>query len=110
VGALGGCDLPFESDGESEGLEALRAARATADAARYLVAVDTDGFDREGNRLTQRLEFAPRLTRIWQKGRVVLWERLAPRGASRERDVSYSLRHGRGCYDRHPGESSSAPG
>jgi hypothetical protein len=104
VGALGGCDLPHQTDGESEGLEALRAARAEADAARYLVAVDTGGFDREGNRLGQRLEFAPRVTRISQNGRVVGWERLAPGGAGRERDVLYSLRHGRSCYDRHSGE------
>jgi hypothetical protein len=104
VVALGGCDLPLESDGEAEGLEALRAARSEADAARYLVAVDRLGFDSEGNRLSQRLEFAPRLTRISQNGRVVLWQRLAPGGARRERDVSYSLRHGRGCYDRHSGE------
>jgi hypothetical protein len=104
VVALGGCDPPLESDGAAEGLEALRAARAEADAARYLVAVDMLGFDSEGKRLSQRLEFAPRLTRITQNGRVVLWQRLAPGGARRERDVSYSLRHGRGCYDRHSGE------
>jgi hypothetical protein len=101
VGALGGCDLPPGSNEESEGLEALQAARDKADAARYVVAVDTACCDRDGNRLSQRLQFAPRLTRIWQNGRVVGWQRLAPAGAGREREVSYSLRHGRGCYDRH---------
>lgn len=101
VGALGGCELPLGSNQESEGLEALQAAREKADAARYLVALDSACCDRDGNRLSQRLEFAPRLTRISQNGRVVGWERLAPRGAPREREVSYSLRHGRGCYDRH---------
>ena len=101
VGALGGCDLPGGSNEESEGLEALHAAREKVDAARYLVALDTACCDRDGNRLSQRLQFAPRLTQIWQNGRVVLWERHEPDGARRERDVSYSLRHGRGCYDRH---------
>jgi hypothetical protein len=101
VGSIGGCDLPLGSNEESEGLEALQAAREKADAARYLVALDTACCDRDGNRLGQRLQFAPRLTQIWQNGRIVLWERLAPGGASKERDVSYSLRHGRGCYDRH---------
>jgi hypothetical protein len=101
VGALGGCDLPPGSNEESEGLEALQAARDKADAARYVVAVDTACCDRDGNRLSQRLQFAPRLTRSWQNGRVVGWQRLAPAGAGREREVSYSLRHGRGCYDRH---------
>jgi hypothetical protein len=101
VGALGGCDLPLGSNEESEGLEALQAAREKADAARYLVALDTACCDRDGNRVSQRLEFAPRLTRISQNGRVAGWQRLAPGGAPREREVSYSLRHGRGCYDRH---------
>jgi hypothetical protein len=101
VGALGGCDLPPGSNEESEGLEALQAAREKADAARYLVALDTACCDRGGNRLSQRLQFAPRLTQIWQNGRVVLWQRLAPGAARQERDVSYSLRHGLGCYDRH---------
>jgi hypothetical protein len=101
VGALGGCDLPPGSNEDSEGLEALRAAREQGDATRYLVALDTACCDRDGNRLSQRLQFAPRLTQIRQNGRVVLWQRLAPAGARRERDVSYSLRQGRGCYDRH---------
>jgi hypothetical protein len=101
VGALGGCDLPAGSNEESEGLEALQAAREQADAARYLVALDTACCDRDGNRLSQRLQFGPRMTQIWQNGRVVGWQRLAPGAARRERDVSYSLRHGRGCYDRH---------
>jgi hypothetical protein len=101
VGALGGCDLSSGSNDEAEGLEALQAAREKADAARYLVALDTACCDRDGNRLSQRLQFAPRLTRIWQNGRVVRWQRFAPAGARQERDVSYSLRHGRGCYDRH---------
>jgi hypothetical protein len=101
VGALGGCDLPLVANEESEGLAALQAAREKADAARYLVALDTACCDRDGDRLRQRLQFAPRLTRISQNGRIVLWERLAPGGARQERDVSYSLAHGRGCYDRH---------
>lgn len=104
VGALGGCDLPLGSNEESEGLEALQAAREKADAARYLVALDTACCDRDGNRLSQRLQFAPRLTQVSQNGRVVLWQRLAPGGAHRERDVAYSLRYGRGCYDRHTGQ------
>src|SRR5918992_4120923 len=104
VGALGGCDLPVGSSEDSEGLEALQAAREKADASRYLVALDTACCDRDGHRLRQRLQFAPRLTRISQNGRVVLWQRLAPASARQERDVSYSLRHGRGCYDRHTGE------
>ena len=41
----------------------------------------------------------PRLTQISQNGRVVLWQRLARGGTRRERDVSYSLRRGQGCYD-----------
>ena len=99
VGALGGCDLSLGSNEESEGLEALHAARDKADAARYLVALDTACCDRDGNRLSQRLQFAPRLTKVWQNGRVVLWQRLAPASARQER--AYFLRHGRGCYDRH---------
>jgi hypothetical protein len=92
VGALGGCDLPLGSNEESQGLGALQAARETADGARYLVALDTACCDRDGNRLRQRLQFAPGLTRISQNGRVRLWER---------RDVSYTLREGRRCYERH---------
>ena len=99
VGALGGCDLPPGSNDGSEGLEALQAAREKADAARYLVALDIACCDRDGNPVSQRLLFATRLTQISQDGRVVLWQRLAPGGAGRESELSYSLRHGRGCYD-----------
>jgi hypothetical protein len=110
VGALGGCDLSPGSNEDSAGLEALQAAREKANAARYLVALDTACCDRDGNRLSQRLQFGPRLTQISQNGRVVLWERLARGGARRERDVSYTLRHGRGCYDRHTSEEFERTG
>jgi hypothetical protein len=81
VATLGGCDLPVGSNAESEGLGELQAAREKADAARYLVALDTACCDRDGNRLRQRLQFAPGVTRILQNGRVVLWQRPAPGGA-----------------------------
>jgi hypothetical protein len=53
VAALGGCDLRLGSNEESDGLESLQAAREKADAARYLVALDTACCDRDGNRLSQ---------------------------------------------------------
>jgi hypothetical protein len=80
LGSCGGCE---DSSENSEGLEALQAARAKARAARYLVAVDDGG---------QRIEFAPGVTVISRRGRVLLWAR---------RDVEYALSTGRGCYERH---------
>lgn len=92
LGTIAGCDVWDGSNEESAGLEALQAAREKADAARYLVALDVACCDSDGNRVSQRLEFAPGLTVISQHGRVVLWER---------RDVSYSLSGSRRCYERH---------
>jgi hypothetical protein len=92
VGALGGCDLPVDLDEESEGLEALQAARAKARAARYLVVLDEACCNRDGRPVHQRLQFAPGLTVISQNGRLVLWAR---------RDVEYTLRRDGGCYERH---------
>jgi hypothetical protein len=80
AGALGGCDLPGGSGDDA--LEALQAARARARAAPYLTVVDKGG---------RSVQFAPGLTVIWRNGDVVVWER---------RDVSYTLRKDRRCYDR----------
>jgi hypothetical protein len=80
IGALGGCAIPGGSGGDA--LEALQAARARARAAPYLTVFD------KGRRSVQ---FAPGLTVIWRNGDLLVWER---------RDVSYTLRKDRGCYDR----------
>jgi hypothetical protein len=81
--AVGGCGGWDDSNTKSEGLEALEAARAKARAARYLVVLDDGG---------QRLRFVPGLTEISKDGRVLLWAR---------RDVEYTLRNDRRCYQRH---------
>jgi hypothetical protein len=91
VGMLGACVLPGGSDGEVDGLEALRAARAEARAACYLVVRDEACCNREGRAVHQGMRFAPGLTVISQNGRLVLWAR---------RDVAYTLRRDRGCYER----------
>jgi hypothetical protein len=82
IGAMGGCDLTGDSGGRPDGLEALHAARAQARAAPYLTVVDGGG---------RSVQFAPGLTVIWRDGAVLVWER---------RDVSYTLRKDRRCYER----------
>jgi hypothetical protein len=77
------------------GLEALGAARAEAEAAGNLVAVDRAGSIVRAMAWVSGLSSASRRTPISQNGRVVLSERLALAGTVREQDVSYSVRHGR---------------
>jgi hypothetical protein len=80
IGALGGCDVPGGSGDDA--LEVLRSARARARAAPYLTVFDKGG---------RSVQFAPGLTVIRRNGDLLVWER---------RDVSYTLRKDRGCYDR----------
>jgi hypothetical protein len=81
--AVPGCAGSNESSQRPDELGVLERARAKARSAPYLVVVGPLG---------QRLERTPRLTVIWEGGRVRLWAR---------RDVEYTLRRGGECYERH---------
>lgn len=81
--AVPGCAGSDESGRRPEGLEVLERARAKARSAPYLVVAGPLG---------QRLERTPRVTVIWEGGRLRLWAR---------RDVEYTLRRGGDCYERH---------
>jgi hypothetical protein len=88
---LVGWGVLSRTGGESEGLEALQEARHEARTARYLDVRTVSCCDRDGRRLSQRMQFAPGQYVYSLNGRITGWQ---------ERRVVYALKEARGCYQR----------